>query len=92
MDEAGLLHEKLDPILRNIVAQKNMKVVPVIIQTADGLTDQDRKTVASLGGTIKDDLYIISAYSAELPVEAVATLAAALRIRKIYFDAEVRAI
>lgn len=85
-----LIKQKLDPLLQDIVA--NSATVPVIIQTTDGLKDDDRNKVSNLGGRVKDDLYIINAFSADMPTEGILRLIGAGRILKVYYDAEVRAI
>ncbi|MFP4496952.1 MAG: hypothetical protein ACLFQV_01975 [Vulcanimicrobiota bacterium] len=89
--EETIEEKKLDPILKDIVNQ-NPATVPVIIQTVDGLKDEDRKKVNELGGKIKDDLYIINAFSADMSSDAVLKLIQSPRIVKVYYDAEVRAV
>ena len=91
MDEAGLKTRKLDPALRAILDQGTLERVPVIVQTVDGLKDDDRRMVESLGGRVKDDLYIINAYSAELSAKAIEMMILSDRVLKIFHDAEVRA-
>lgn len=96
MDEAGLRARKFDPNLRKLLQETEHgsgdDMIPVIIQTVDGLKDQDREMVERLGGKVKDDLYIINAFSAEVPRKALDSLILSERIVKIYHDAEVRAI
>lgn len=92
MDEDALLREKLDPDLYEKVRDEVGEVLKVIIQTRDGLKDEDPKTVERLGGRIKDDLHIINAFSAEIPSGALKTLVLSPRVVKIYYDAEVKAI
>jgi hypothetical protein len=82
--------EKLDPPLRELVRQQSSERIPVIVQTIDGLKDDDRLVVERLGGKVKDDLYIINAFSAELGVGAIESLVLSPRVTKIYFDAPVR--
>lgn len=86
-----LIDKKLDPILKDIVNQ-NPATVPIIIQTVDGLTDYDKKLVEKLGGKVKDNLYIINAFSADMSSDAVKELIKDSRIVKVYYDAEVRAV
>lgn len=86
-----LIDEKLDPILKDIVNQ-NPATVPIIIQTVDGLKDADRNKVKELGGKVKDDLYIINAFSAEMSSDAIMDLIKSSRVTKVYYDAEVRAV
>lgn len=91
MDEAGLKAQKLDPSLREILSQGTAERLSVIVQTVDGLKDDDRKMVSGLGGRVKDDLYIINAYSAELSAKAIEMMILSERVVKIFHDAEVRA-
>jgi len=86
-----LMKQKLDPLLMDIVNQ-NPATVPIIIQTVDGLKDAYRKKVDELGGKVKDDLYIINAFSADMSTDAVVELIKDSRIVKVYYDAEVRAV
>lgn len=86
-----VIKQKLDPLLQDIVVS-NSATVPVIIQTTDGLKDEDRAQVNKLGGKVKDDLYIINAFSAEMPTEGILKMIQTSRIMKIYYDAEVHAI
>jgi hypothetical protein len=86
-----LMEQKLDPLLLDIVNSNSM-TVPVIIQTEDGLKDVDREKVEKLGGKIKDDLYIINAFSADISTDSIKELIRESRVVRIYFDAEVRAI
>ncbi|MCD4784464.1 MAG: hypothetical protein K8T10_11640 [Candidatus Eremiobacteraeota bacterium] len=86
-----LMKQKLDPLLMDIVNQ-NPATVPIIIQTIDGLKDADREKVDGLGGKVKDDLYIINAFSADMSTDAIVELIKESRIIKVYYDAEVRAV
>jgi hypothetical protein len=88
-DLKELLKQKMDPILFDIVTQNSLKI-SVIIQTPDGLKNEDRSLVEKLGGKIKHDLYIINAFSADIMSEGLIELAENPRITRIYLDAEVR--
>jgi hypothetical protein len=85
------MKKKLDPLLQDIV-KSSSATLPIIIQTSDGLKDEDRRQVSDLGGRVKDDLYIINAFSAEMPTEGILKLVKKNRVLKIYYDAEVRAV
>ena len=91
MDQAGLKNQKLDPSLRSILEQGTAQQVSVIVQTVDGLKEEDRRTVGSLGGKVKDDLYIINAFSADLSTKAIEMLILSDRVTRIFHDAEVHA-
>ncbi len=86
-----LIKEKLDPILQDIVTQTTA-TVPLIVQTVDGLKDEDRELVEKLKGKVKDNLYIINAFSAEISTDSVLELIKNSRIVRIYYDSEVRAL
>lgn len=86
-----LIREKLDPILQDIVTQTTA-TVPLIVQTPDGLKDEDKELVEKLGGRVKDNLYIINAFSADISTDAVLELIKNSRIVRIYYDSEVRAL
>ena len=91
MDDAALQEQKLDPSLRALIRQQTSEKVPVIVQTVDGLKDDDRRVVQALGGRIKDDLYIINAFSADLSTKALEMLILSPRVTRIFHDAAVHA-
>ena len=78
--------DKLAPMLQELVLERRFEVVPLIVQTVDGLRDEDRQVIAMLGGRVKDDLHIIDAFSAELPIDALSSLVLSPRVRRIYYD------
>ena len=90
MDDAALQEQKLDVGLRALVRQQTSEKLAVIVQTVDGLKDDDRRVVQALGGRVKDDLYIINAFSAELTVEAIQSLIMSPRVVRIYHDAPIK--
>lgn len=89
MDQAGLKNKKLDAGLREAIAEGDGSPINVIVQTIDGLKEDDRRMVKSLGGTVKDDLYIIKAFSASLPPKAIEMMILSPRVERIFHDAEV---
>lgn len=90
LDEAGLRAEKLDVNLKRVLEdQVAPEMIPVIVQTVDGLQDEDRSLVEQLNGSFKDDLWIIQAFSADLPPKAIDTLILSPRVVKVYHDAKV---
>lgn len=89
LDQAGLQNKKMDPGLRTVVAEGNAESIAVIVQTVDGLKEDDHRMVKSLGGTIKDDLYIIHAFSADLSPKAIEMMILSPRVTRIFHDAEV---
>lgn len=92
MEDTELIRQKLDPILQNMIENDNDQVLPLIIQTIDGFKEEDKKVILSLGGKVKDDLYIINAFSADLPLKTLSSLVLSPRITRIYYDAQVQAI
>ena len=91
-DEASLKNEKLDVYLRTIVGRGGSDPINVIVQTVDGLKPEDNRTIESLGGKVKDDLYIIKAFSAELTPKAIEMLILSPRIVRIFHDSEVHTV
>ncbi|MDO5296233.1 MAG: hypothetical protein Q4F00_06265 [bacterium] len=93
-DEASLKNEKLDNFLRNKLASGTGSSTPmnVIVQTIDGLKPEDKRMVESLGGKVKDDLYIIRAFSAELTIKAIDMMILSPRVTRIFLDSEVHAV
>ena len=90
LDEAGMRTQKLDSSLRELLEQQALPdMIPVIIQTVDGLKPEDRQLLSTLRGVFKDDLYIINAFSANIPSRALDMLILAPRVVKIYHDAQV---
>ena len=93
MDERALYKEKLDyDLTKRMDDLDNYEPLKVIIQTEDGLTDADHTLMKSLGGKIKDNLYIINAYSADVNVQGIKKMLLSPRILKIFNDANVSAI
>jgi len=93
MDEAALFKEKLDRDLYMKVQDDDPGPLEVIIQTTDGLKDDDKRLLNTVGGKLKDNLYIINAFSADLPsCAALRKLILSPRIVKVYYDSQVRAI
>ncbi len=84
--------EKLDPSLRKIMEENPGYdiSVAVIVQTVDGLKDEDQEMLKNLKGTFKDDLWLIKAYSAELPSSSLSMLALSPRVVKVYHDADIK--
>lgn len=91
MDEYSLMKDKVDPDVMIASNGDNYTPLKVIIQTKDGLQDSDRRLVESVGGKVKDDLYIINAFSADIPVKGLKKLILSPRIVRIFNDGVVRA-
>lgn len=88
--EETALDRKLDPQVRQLVRDNAPQTIPVIVQTIDGLRDDDRRVMEALGAHIKDDLHIINAFSAEMSVQAIVSVVASPRVVRIYYDAPVK--
>lgn len=91
MDEYSLMKDKVDPDVMIASNGDNYTPLKVIIQTKDGLQDSDRRLVESVGGKVKDDLYIINAFSADIPVKGLKKLILSPRIVRVFNDGVVRA-
>jgi hypothetical protein len=95
MDDLSLLKEKLDPtLLKRLddVAIDKKQSIPVIIQTIDGIQEEDRPIILALGGKIKRDLHIINAFSVDISLDALPSLVLNPRIQRIFYDAQVQAL
>lgn len=92
MDEHALMKEKLDPEVYRKVQEETSEPISVIIQTQDGLKEEDKKLMKTLGGKVKDDLYIINAFSADITCNALKSLILSPRVVRVYIDAKVSAI
>ncbi len=93
MDESSLFRSKLDPILATKINENNnYEILKVIIQTEDGLTDSDHSLIKSLGGKVKDDLYIINAFSADINPQGLKKLILSPRIVRVFEDGKVSAL
>lgn len=92
MDHDALLREKLDPRLLDMVGRPDEAPpsISVIVQTVDGLKDDDRQVIQALGGRIKDDLHIIHAFSADIAVPALSSLALSPRVTRVHLDAQLK--
>ena len=92
MDEQTFINNKLDGDLIRKLKEDNFEPLKVIVQTEDGLTDADRSLMKTLGGKIKDDLYIINAYSADISAESLRKLILSPRIVRIFNDGNMSAM
>ncbi|MCQ2736866.1 MAG: hypothetical protein MJ234_06665 [bacterium] len=92
MDEYSLLKSKLDADLMMRIGDGGSAPIQVIVQTPDGLKDSDRNLIKSVGGRVKDDLYIINAFSADIPSKGIRKLVLSPRIVRIFNDGQVRSM
>jgi hypothetical protein len=60
--------------------------VPIIVQTINGLKEEDRAKIGELGGKIKDDSRATNPYSATLPLGKIEELAEFHRVTSIRYD------
>ena len=89
MDHAKLTNKKLEGSIRRAIDNGSTNPMKVIVQTKDGLKEEDQRLVSSLGGKIIDNLWIINAYSAELTPKAIEMMILSDRIVRIFPDSEV---
>jgi len=83
---------KLTPEVQQIVSGSREKLVPVIIQTKQGLTKKHQNLVSQQGGKVKRNLNIIKSFSAELPAKAIEALAKQDDVLHISYDGRVEAV
>lgn len=89
MDQAKLTNKKLEGSIRRAIDNGSTNPMKVIVQTKDGLKEEDQRLVSGLGGKIIDNLWIINAYSAELTPKAIEMMILSDRIVRIFPDSEV---
>ena len=53
MDQAKLINQKLDGALRGALSAGGNEPLQVIVQTKDGLKEEDERLVTSLGGRVR---------------------------------------
>jgi hypothetical protein len=92
MDEESLMREKLDEELYKKLQEETYEDLSVIVQTLDGLKKDDELLMKTLKGKIKDNLYIINAFSADMSGKSLKKLILSPRVVKIYNDAKVSAL
>lgn len=92
MDEYSFLKTKVDADIMLKLDGDKYTPLPVIIQTPDGLKDSDKALIKSVGGKIKDDLYIINAFSADIPIDGLKKIILSPRILKVFNDGQVRSM
>ncbi len=63
----------------------------LIIQTSDGLNDEDRQMLDTLGGELKDDLWIIKGFSVKLPARGLEAVVLPERVTRVHLDGDVGA-
>lgn len=92
MRDDALLREKLDPRLVEMVRHPESAppTVSVIVQTPDGLKDDDHRVLQTLGGRVKDDLHIINAFSADISLAALEALVLSPRVLRVHYDAQLK--
>lgn len=80
---------RVQPALKNIVAQSPHELIRLIVQKEATATDLNAQ-ITYLGGAVIDDLHIINALSIELPSSAIPQLAATDGVRWISLDAPIK--
>jgi hypothetical protein len=90
MMNSNLRNEKLEPRLRQLLAQPNCdSSLPVIVQTFHGVDAQVLALLKQVGGTYKDDLRIIKGFTADLAPAAIEAMILSDLIKAISYDADV---
>jgi hypothetical protein len=75
---------KLDRYLTNLIFLSES--VPIIVQTINGLKEEDRAKIDEIGGKIKDDPRTTNHYSATLPLGKIEALAEFHRVTSIGYE------
>nr|WP_269438156.1 S8 family peptidase [Phosphitispora fastidiosa] len=83
-------HEKISAELAGKIDESPDSVIPVIIQTQQGLQQKHKTWVQQRGGQIRHNLSIIKGFSADLPAAAIEKMAQDNDVIKITYDAEVQ--
>jgi len=82
--------DKIDSnLLEFLSATKKSQLISILVKTVDGLREEDSKLIHSRGGHIKDKLYIINCYSADVPadISVIEDIARDPRVIHISLDA-----
>ena len=82
-------HEKISAELTGKIKDNPNSIIPVIIQTQQGLQEKHKTWVQQNGGQIKHNLSIIKGFSADLPAAAIDKMAQDNDVIKITYDAQV---
>lgn len=84
------IYEKLDPSLRQIMDSHDCPdKIPCIVQTTDGLGPADEQMLATYKCKVRDNLWIIKGYSADLTPKAIEAFLLSDRIVAISYDGKV---
>ena len=84
------IYEKLDPSLRRIMDSPDCPDrIPCIVQTTDGLGKADEQLLATYKCKLRDNLWIIKGYSADLTPKAIEAFLLSDRIVAISYDGKV---
>lgn len=89
-------------LLRGIVSEQESKLdnyltellsfidsTPILVQTIDGLKEEDEVKIEELGGMIPDNLRILATsqdYVATLPLDKIKKLAEFSRVKRVWYD------
>lgn len=86
-DSAGLQNQKLDPRLRaELDSPECPERIDCIVQTTDGLGPADEQMLATYRCRLKENLWIIKGYTAELTPKAIQAFVLSDRIVAISMD------
>jgi serine protease AprX len=83
--QAGSQPAPMHPLLTQIAAETPDEIVPVIVLKNDK-TDQAERAAEKLGGIILQDLYLINAFSAQMPAKAIRQLAKTASVNWVTLD------
>ncbi|GAB4274035.1 S8 family peptidase [Thermincola ferriacetica] len=84
-------NEKISADLASKIKNNSNSIVPIIVQTKQGLQEQHKTRIQQSGGKLKHDLSLIKGFSADLPASAIEEMSKDEDVVQISYDTEVRA-
>ncbi len=81
--------EKITSELASKINNKSKQLIPIIVQTQQGLKEKHKTLIVNSGGKIKYDLSMIEGFSADLSASAIEELSKDDDVVGIFYDAEV---
>ena len=90
------MKQKLGPALQEMIQNQTLPDPVSVISQVKGdsketsrLNDEDRQMMETVGGKILDDLWLINAYSADIPAKALEMLVLSSRVTHIHHNSDV---
>ena len=93
------MNTKLSPDLLEMVQNQSvLDPLSVIIMVKgegegqDRLNDEDRQMIATVGGQIEEDLWIIKGFSARIPAKALEAVVLSPRVNQVHHNSDVAGV